>query len=338
MPQYNRRNFLKVGGAATAAGLTGLSGCLGGIVGGGGTPTIAVAWVVPVENVVSLMGVEEIQSELPNFGDAYEFENVHVSSTPEGVSTMAAGDADMVLMTTVSYANSIAQGAIPGGVTAIATDFWDAHSDHYGFTVYSAADSDVTEPADLEGKKLGVNATGTGIHAVWVKQLREAGIDPENDVEFVELQFPAFTQAIKDGRFDAGIYPALLAGGARAANFTEVFTSQDVFDLYPFAYYTAANDSLDEKGDGIRAWAEDLVSLFDLVRNDRGAVIPAAASHYELPEQAIEGYYFTENDYYRGDVSMDIEALNGIMSQMVDLGFVSEERDYGEYSSNEYLP
>lgn len=337
MSRVPRRTFLKAAGTAGAVGLSGLSGCLGDLT-GGGTPTIGVAWVVPVENFASLMGVPELQEELSNMGDAYEFESIHVSSTPDGVSTMAAGDADIVLMTTVSYANAIAEDAVPGGITAIATDFWDAHPDFYGFATYSAADSDITEPADLEGKDLGVNATGTGIHAILVKQLVELGLDPETDVNFVELQFPAFTEAIKDGRFDAGIYPALLAGQARAEGFTEVFRSQNVFDPYPFAYNVASNNSLDEKGDAMSAWAEDFAHLVEFSRNNRSTIIPPAAEHFDLPEPALDGYFLTENDYFREDLEMDIDALNAIMDEMVELGFVSQDRDYAEYASNEYLP
>ena len=336
MPQFDRRSFLKAGGAAGAVGLSGLAGCVGGI-GGGGTPTIGLAWVVPVENFGSLMGVPELQDELPNLGDAYEFESISVSSTPDGVQTMAAGDADIALMTTVSFANAVAEQPVPGGITAIATDFWDAHPDYYGFQVFSAPDSDITGPEDLRNKKLGVNATGTGIHAVYVKQLREVGIDPESEVEFVELGFPAFTQAIQDGRFDAGIYPALLAGQARAAEFTEVFSSQNVFDPYPFAYNVASNNSLDEKADAMAAWAEDFAFLVDYCRNNKEEIVPPAASAFDLPEPAL-GYFLTEDDYFREDVHMDVDALNAIMEQMVELDFVSESRDYSEFASNEYLP
>lgn len=337
MTSTSRRTFLKGTGMAGVVGLTELSGCVGNLT-GGGTPTIGVAWVVPVENFASLMGVPDLQEELSNMGDAYEFESIHVSSTPDGVSTMAAGDADIVLMTTVSYANAIAEDAVPGGVTAIATDFWDAHPDFYGFTIYSAADSDITEPADLEGKDLGVNATGTGIHAILVKQIIELGLNPDSDVNFVELSFPAFTEAIKDGRFDAGIYPALLAGQARAEGFTEVFRSQDVFDPYPFAYNVASNNSLDGKGDAMSAWAEDFAHLVDFSRNNRSEIIPPAAEHFELPEFVLDEYFLTENDYFREDLHMDIDALNAIMGEMVELGFVEEDRDYAEFATNEYLP
>ena len=337
MTQYNRRTFLKAGGAAGAIGLTGLSGCLGGITGGGGTPTIRMAYVVPVENLGSLMSIPDIQSELPNLGDAYEFEISRVQATTDGVSSMAAGDLDMTYMTTVSYGNAIAQEAVPGGSTAIATDFWDAHPDHYGFMTYSAADSDITEVADLEGKQLGITAVGTGIHAVYVKALVEEGIS-RDAVEYVELGFPSFTQAIKDGRFDAGIYPAFFAGQPRAEGFTEVFPSQDYFEPYPFAYVVGANNALDEKGDAMRAWGEDFAALFEMANNDRQTVVDAATSHFELPDGMLDSWYLTEKDYFRGSIQMDIEALNRIMSQMVDLEFLEEDRDYADYATNEYLP
>jgi len=338
MNNCNRRSFLKASGTAGTIALTGLSGCVGGIGGGGGTPTLSLGWVVPVENFATLMSVPDLQEQVPNLGDAYEFESVHHSSTPEGVNALASGETDMTLMTTVSFANAIAQEAVPDGITAFMTDFWDAHDDYYGISVFSGADSDITEPADMEGKKLGVNATGTGIHAVYVKALTEVGLDPENDVEFVELGFPAFTQAIKDGRFDVGVYPALFAVQARGEGFTKVYGSQDFFDPYPFAYNVAANRTLDEKGDAVRAFSEDYVSLLDYARNNRGEVISAAASHFELPEALLDAYFLTDNDYYRDEVAMDAEALNGVMSDLVDLGFIDQQRDYSEFVTTDYMP
>ena len=337
MPQYNRRTFLKAGGAAGALGLTGLSGCLGGITGGGGgTPTIRLAYVVPVENYGSLMAIPDIQSELPNMGDAYEFEITRTQATTDGVSSLAAGELDMTYTTTISYANTVAQEAVPSGIKAISTDFWDAHPDYWGITVYSGADSGITEPADLKGAKVATTALGTGIQAVIIKNLQEAGLT-RDDVEFVELAFPAFTQAILDGRVDAGTYAAFFAPQARAEGFNVVCRSQDVFDPYPFIYVIASNNALDEKGDAIKAWGEDFVALTELANTDRDMVVEAATSHFELPEGRLD-YYLTDRDYYRGEPQMDIEALNTIMSEMVDIGFLDKERDYGQYASTEYLP
>jgi len=338
MTQSNRRTFLKAGGTAGAIALSGLSGCVGGIGGGGGTPTLNLGWVVPVENFATLFSVPEVQEEASNLGDAYEFEATHHASTPEGVNALASGETDMTLMTTVSFANAIAQEAVPEGITAFMTDFWDAHPDFQGISVFSASDSDITEAADLDGKKLGVNATGTGIHAVYAKALAENGIDHQNDVEFVELGFPSFVQAIKDGRFDAGVFPALFAVSARGEEFTKVYGSSEYFDPYPFAYNVAANRTINEKEEALRAFNEDYVEILEWARNNRGEVIPPAASHFELPEALLDAYFLTENDYYRGEVAMDADALNGVMSQLVELNFLEQDRDYSEYVTTEYMP
>jgi len=337
MTQFNRRAFLKTSGATGAVGLTGLSGCLGSI-GGGGTPTISFGWVVPVENIGSMLDIPEIQEELPNLGDAYEFESVHHSSTPEGVSALAAGETDATLVTTVSYANVIGNEAVPSGIQAILTDFWDAYPEKFGFHIYAGPDTDISEPADLEGKQLGVNATGTSVHAVFVKGLVDSGIDPENDVEFVELGFPAFIQALKDGRFDAAIFPSLFALQAESEGFPLVFTSHDFWEAYPCGYMIAPNDVLDEKNDAMSAFVEDYVATWEWMQNNRSEAVSLAADHFELPEAGLDAIVATENDYYRGDMSMDIEALNNVMSVISDLGFTEGGRDYSEFATNDYHP
>lgn len=337
MTRYSRRRFLKTAGASGAIGLT--AGCLGGVTGGGGTPTINFHFVVPIENVGSLLAITEIQDEMANLGDAYELSVTRDSSTPDSVQAMAAGEADIILTTTVSFSSAVIREAVPGNVTAIATDFWDAHPDWYSISVYSGPDSGITEPADLEGQRIGVNATGTGVHAVAVKKLQQVGLDPENDVEFVEFGFPTFVSAIKEDKMDAGVFPAIFAGAARHEGFNEVFTSAETYEsAYPFAYVTASKNSLDEKGDGIDAWADDYASLFDYSRNNRSQVVSLSAEHFGIPEPAVDGFFMTENDYYRGEIRTPPDRLQGVVDEMHDLGFIDESFDANNHVTNEYLP
>lgn len=333
-----RRAFLKSSGAAAVGVGAGLSGCLGlGL--GGGSSTLGLAFTVPVENLGSLFDIPEIQDQAGNLGDAYELEVSQNSSTPDSLNQMAAGEVDMALLTTVSYASAVQQEAVPGNISMIATDFWDAHPDNYGFTIYSKGDSDVTEVADLEGKKLAVNALGTGIHAVYVKRLRQADIDPENDVQFVEIPFPSFTSAIKDGRVDAGIYPALFAVQARGEGFNAVFSSQDAWDQeYPFAYLTASNDSLDNKSEAFQAFGEDFRGIVDYAFDNRDEVVSLAAEHFDLPESLVGGFFLTDQDYFREDIRIDFERLQVAMDEMENLGFIDQSFDVQEYATNEYLP
>ena len=337
MSQYNRRTFIKTAGLAGTVGLSSLAGCTD-VVGGGGTPSLNFHYVVPVENAASLLAVPEIQEQLEHSGDAYELSITHDSSTPDSINALASGDGDIAMATTVSYASAINQNAVPGGVTIIGTDFWDAHPDRYAISVFSGPDSGIAEPADLEGKKLGVNALGTGIHSVYVKALKKAGLDPEQDVQFVETPFPTFTASIKDGTIDTGIYPAIFAGQARHAGFTEVFNTHDLWqEQYPFAYAIARKKSIENKSNAIDKWAEDYAGLMDYIRNNRAEVATTAAKHFELPPEAVKGYYFTDKDYHR-NINTGMDRLQWVVEEMKSLGFIDSTFDVTNHATNEYLP
>ena len=333
-----RRAFLKrTGAAAGGVGLAGLAGCSG--VGGGGTPKLGLAFTVPVENIGSLFDVPDIRDQLDNVGDAYELEVSRNESTPDSLNSMAAGEVDLALLSSVSYASAVQQEAVPGNISMVATDFWDAHADWYGFTIYSGADSGIEEPADLKGKTVAVNSLGTGVHAVIVKKLTQEGIDPENGVDMVELPFPTMTSAIKDGRIDAAIFPAIFAVAARGEGFTPVYSSQDCWDeAYPFAYTAASNDSIDKKNDALHSWGEDFAQLVDYCYDNRSTVVSAAAEHFELPKPLVDGFFLTHQDYYRKNFNIDFQRLQFIMDDLVDLGFIDESFDVKQYATNEFLP
>jgi NitT/TauT family transport system substrate-binding protein len=335
--QTQRREFLKSGAAVTTMGLTGLAGCSS--LSGGGTPSLGLAFTVPIENLGSLFAVPEIREQLTNLGSEYELEVSRNQSTPDSLNAMAAGEVDLALLATASYASAVKQEAVPGNIKLVVTDFWDAHTDWYGFTVFSGADSDVTEPADLEGKTIGVNGLGTGTHSVVAKQLQQEGLDWESDVEIVELPFPSFVSAIKDGRLDAGIFPAIFAVSARSEGFTEVFTSQDTWsEAYPFAYTAASNTAIEDKSDALSAWGEDFAELVDYCYDNRSQVVSAAASHFELPEPLVDGFFLTNDDYFRQDIAIDYDRLQSVMDSLVDLGFIDDSFDVEQYATNEFVP
>ena len=332
-----RREFLKTGAAAASVGLAGLAGCSS--VTGGGTPKLGLAFTVPVENIGSLFAVPKIREQLDNVGSEYELEVSRNSSTPDSLNAMAAGEVDLALLSSVSYASAVQQEAVPGNISLVATDFWDAHPDWYGFTIFSGANSDITKPADLKGKTIAVNSLGTGVHAVIVKKLQQEGINPENGVEMVELPFPTMTSAINDGRIDAAIFPAIFAVAARGEGFTPVYTSQDAWDeAYPFAYTAASNNSIDKKSDALNAWGEDFAQLIDYCYDNRSTVVSQAATHFELPKPLVDGFFLTNQDYYRKNFNIDFQRLQFIMDDLVDLGFLEQSFDVRKYATNEFLP
>lgn len=333
MLSVNRRGYLKATAGAATVGITGLAGCLGG-----DDSSLGLNYVVPFENYPYFFDVPEIADQLDNYGGAYELTVNQDSSTVDSLNAMAAGEIDMALVTTESYANAILGDVIPDGITAILVDFWDAHPDYFGFEIYSLPDSDITEPEDLEGQRLGLNALGTGVHAVYLRMLQDVGIDPE-DVDFVEQQFPTFVPALEDDIMDVAIFVSQFATEPRADDYNLVFSSQDLYDeALPFGYIVVNNETLDEDPDAVEAFAEDYNQLIGYTQNNRDEVISLSAEHSDVPEEYLDPFLFTENDWYREELEFDFDQLQLVMDELYDTGIVDEQFDVDEYATNEYLP
>ncbi|MDJ1434392.1 ABC transporter substrate-binding protein [Halostagnicola sp. A-GB9-2] len=338
MGNYTRRAALKRGTALGATvGLSGIAGC-SSILGGGDNSELGFNFTVPIENTGSLFDIPEIQDALPNVGDEYELNVSQDSATTDSVNALATGETDVILVANVSYANTVLEEAVPSGLTTIASGFGDAYPDHYGVTVYSLPDSDITNPEDLEGATLAVNTLGGGIYAVWMHQLQQVGLTAD-DVEFVEQGFPTFAEGLRDGIFDAAIFPALFATEARSEGFTEVFKSQDILDPYPHAFVASGNDVLDEKEDMIRTFLEDYQALIDYVHDNRDKVVSLASEHFEMAEETVDAFYLLEEyDYYRGSAELDMDELQYAIDLVSEVDAIDESFDVTEHATNEYLP
>ncbi|WP_237713399.1 ABC transporter substrate-binding protein [Halococcus hamelinensis] len=332
-----RRQFLKSGVVATA-GLSALSGCTGvGGVGGGGTPSLNLAYTVPVENVSSLMAIPEIRDQMENLGSDYELSVSRNSATPDTLNQMSAGEVDIGLLSSVSYANAVAQDAVPGGIKLVATDFWDAHPDNYGFTTYSLPDSNITSPQDMRGATVATNGLGTGTHAVYVKMFQKVGLTPGQNVEVVELGFPNMTAALEEGRIDVGLYAALFAPQARNKNFNVVFDSHDVWKQYPFAYLAARNRTIENNQDALNAWGQDYVRLLDYIQKNRSKVVSWASEQFDIEQSTIDAFFLTKNDYYREDPVTDIQRMQTVIDNLVSLGMIDSGFNVGEHITNQFV-
>jgi NitT/TauT family transport system substrate-binding protein len=120
----------------------------------------------------------------------------YVQNGSVGVSSLLSGDTD------ISFGNYISlfqarNEDLPLTIVAEATR---AQPDYSG--VYVLPDSDIEEPADLEGKTVAVaNLNSIGPNAIDA-QMAEAGADYEK-VEFVEVPFPNMGQTLETGDVDA---------------------------------------------------------------------------------------------------------------------------------------
>lgn len=340
MSTTSRRQFIKAGGTVGLIGISGLSGCLGRLGGGGEIPTLSFGWISPAA-MPSPLAVPEIQDQLDNLGDAYTVQTSNVQSTPDSLNKIASGELDCGNAAYSSFPNAVNNEISSEGLSITGIVGYDAHEDWFRIPWLALEDSGIEATEDLEGKKVGLNGLGTGVHAIANKQFRSVGIDPANQIEYVEVPFPAMGSAIREGKVDAGTVPPAFASSIRSeGGVLTVFDARDAWgSSYPFVFLATSNASLNAKPDAWEAWGADYVQLIEYLKNNRSEAIPAMSDHFDLPEKVLEAFFFKQGkDYYvPDDGHVDVTRLQEVVDQLVDLGFIDSAPEMNGHVRNDLL-
>src|SRR5262245_47357185 len=162
----------------TAASLLVIAGCMMAPAQvGAQAPVVRVQYIVPVDQLVSLFDIPQIQQTvLKNYAKRYKLELSRAQGTPFLVAAMAAGETDIAYLAYNSFASAVIKGVVPGGVTIVASDFYDSHPEYFTFPWLALADAPINAVKDLKGKKIGVLAIGTGADASTRLMLQQSGL------------------------------------------------------------------------------------------------------------------------------------------------------------------
>jgi NitT/TauT family transport system substrate-binding protein len=310
----------------------------------GQVPTIRVQYIVPTDQVVSLFDIPAIQqSVLKNYGKRYKMELGRAQGTPFLVAAMAAGETDVAFLAYNSFASAVIKGVVPGGLTIVASDFYDSHPDYFSFPWLALADAPINSVRDLKGKKIGVLAIGTGADATTRLMLKKSGLDPVKDVTIVEIPAPAMEEAVRSKKIDAGFFAPLFAYRAMATGgVKKVFDSYQAWGKpYVFSFMVARNDYVKKSPDALRGFLEDYVALLTYVYKpeNREAVIDLVAAHFKAPKAVLQQFYLSKKDVYRRpDARIVPEDLQHALTRLHELGFLDKDVPVATYADNSYLP
>ncbi len=174
-------------------------------------------------------------------------------------------------------------------------------------------DSDIMEPSDLRGKKIGY-VPGTMHHVLLLETLHQAGIDPARDVTLQRIDFFDMGQALSQGNIDAFCsgepYPSL----AIANGYGRILT-------YP--YYD----------EGIGTINAAMITTIDNVENNRDKIQSLVNAH----ARATEHLKADEEEWLRkaSDFGTDPEVLRIAADNMelawdMDEQYVKQAKDLAE--------
>src|SRR5262245_8531379 len=307
-------------------------------------PVLRVQYIVPVDQIVSLFEIPAIQqSVLKNYGKRYKLELGRAQGTPLLVTAMAAGEADIAFLAYNSFASAVIKNVVPGGLTIVASDFYDAMPDYFSFPWMALADSPINGVRELRGKKIGVLAIGTGADATTRLMLKRSGLDPVKDVTIVEIPAPAMEEAVRSKKIDAGFFAPVFAYKAMAAGgLKKVFDSAEAWGKpYVFSFIVARTDYLKKSPDAVRGFLEDYVALSTYIYKpeNREAVLDLVASHFKASKPVLQQFYLTNKDMYRRpDARMAPEDLQHALTRLHELGFLDKNLQVAPYVDGSYLP
>src|SRR5262244_692730 len=255
-------------------------------------PVLRVQYIVPIDQVISLFEIPAIQHNvLKNYGKRYKMELGRAQGTPFLVTAMAAGEADVAFLAYNSFASAVIKNVVPGGLTIVGSDFYDAQPDYYNFHWLALADAPINSVKDLKGKKIGVLAIGTGADATTRLMLKKSGLDPVKDVSIVEIPAPAMEEALRSKKIDAGFFAPVFAYRAMATGgVKKVFDSAEAWGKqYAFSFVVARTDYLKKSPDAVRGFLEDYVALSTYIYKpeNREAVLDLVASHFKASKPVL---------------------------------------------------
>lgn len=268
-------------------------------------------------------------------GTDYEIEMSRFSGTDKRFQAFEAGAIDIG----TGSANSVLFAASQGIEMRIIASL-SRESERGFYTEYMVLeDSGIDSIEDLKGKTLGINGFRSSAHLWVLEALRQAGLDPDADVTFTPIRFPAQGEALKAGTIDLGAFPQPFARIAKAdGNVKTLFTSKDAVPFEEeLMLLVAKPDFLEENEAAVRSFLADLVTAtqFYLESPDEARTALVESGMTRIPLE----FYLGMNDYYRDpNARVDVEALDKMQEMQLDIGWQENRVDLNALVDMSYLP
>ncbi|HVR88323.1 MAG TPA: ABC transporter substrate-binding protein [Candidatus Limnocylindria bacterium] len=196
-----------------------LAACGGGSSGGAPTAASASAGALatpPAQPVEIRLGYGTAAEEnvwlmlakpdlAPNQGKWYSLKATQFRASDERLSAFEAGQLDAGTMPAATALFAADRGVPLKLVASIVRESIDPK--WFRTTFIALADSGIKSPKDLKGKTIGLPGFKTATEAWSRATLTAAGLDPNKDVKFVVIGFPAMGEALRTKKVDAGAFP-----------------------------------------------------------------------------------------------------------------------------------
>jgi NitT/TauT family transport system substrate-binding protein len=189
--------------------------------------------------------------------------------------------------------------------------------------VVSLADSGITRPSDLAGKRVSVNSLGAAGDVTIMKAVEDDGGDPST-IEFVEVAFPDAQAQLDAGNIDASWVPdPFMSQIVGAGGNLVVHPYQATIPGLSLLVNITTQELLDSDPDLVADFAAAMEEALDWAADNEEGVRAAIVENMEIPEEAAAG--ITLPDF---TAEVDVDALEELAALAVEFGVLESEPDF----------
>ena len=298
---------------------------------------LRIGWVVVPADLVPLMFLKP--GLAPHAGKTYIPELTHFAGTSTEMTALATGGLDVAALAYSTFALSIENAGMTD-LRVIADTFQDGVPGYHTNNFMVRDDSPIHTIADLRGKVLATNETGSAVDIAMLAMLAEHHI-PKSAVTIIEARFPDQKAMLKEKKVD--LIPAVAPFGfdpeLRAFART-LFTQQQAVGRTQMIMQVAREGFLKKHRAVMVDFLEDYLNvlryLTDPAHHDEAVRLVTEATKQK--PSFYQGWIFTKRDYYRDPNGLpDLKALQANVDLEKKLGFIKSALQVDKYADLRFV-
>jgi len=271
----------------------------------------------------------------PNQGKAYTLELTPFRGTDQRFQAYEAGALDAATSSgnTVLFASS--QGLAFKALASLSYEGSKGFVTQY----YVRDDGSVSAIKDLKDKVVGINAFKSSIE-LWARiAIAKGGLNPDRDVKFAPVPFPAQGEALRSKKIDVGAFPQPFAAiESKKGGLKTLFTSKTAVPFDEVLMTVVFREEFMQKNPAaVRAFLADLVAATKWYLAN-GKAARQALIDTKMVQLPAEIYLDIEDNWRDPECRIDIGAMNKMQDMQVELGFQKDKVDVAKVVDMSWLP
>ncbi len=278
---------------------------------------VRINWSVTPSHLTPLIPL--IPKEVyKHYGKSYVVEASRMQGTGPALTALASGELDVGA---ISY-QGFALGIVNAKLNAMAiADVLQDHPPHASDAFWVRKDSDIHKVEDLKGKRVAVNARGSGVDAGVRVMLLKHGMK-ENDYQIVEIRFPAMLPALESKRVDlAFLVNPFDFLAEKAGKFRELFSLRDAMGTQVTVVWVANESYIKAHRAALVDLLEDQILMRRWLAKHPDQMAALLSKLTKQPAKNFASWVMTEKDaaYHSPDMTFDVPTLQQNVNTLVQL-------------------